>query len=203
MSTETGDKAVASEILGQAKAMVEAAAVEEEQLDLLDPITPEEMAEAREDLGAGAGGLSVLRHAREKRRGRPKGVRNKRTEDFRRYLMQFGQHPAITMMQLQATPEEVLMARSRRARTKIIGKGDNARLVTIEEEMTFEAAAGLRVRCAEGVLPYLESKMPIAVDTTIRGVMIVEEVGGASAAHGVTIDVDPLGVLPIYGEGEE
>jgi hypothetical protein len=41
--------------LSDAKSLLEAAAVEEEQLDLLAPPSPEEMAEAREDLGPRSG----------------------------------------------------------------------------------------------------------------------------------------------------
>ncbi len=200
MSTEPGGKTEVDGLLAQAKALFERVADEEQQLELLDPLTPEELAEAREELGPNAGGLSVMRHAREARRGRPKGAKNKRTDDFARYILQFGQDPAITLMQLQATPEEVHMARSRRERQKVIGKGDNARIVTITEEMTYEAATALRARCAEAVMSYIHSKKPVAIDATIRGVIIQEEIGELRQARGTVIDGNIVGVARPEGD---
>lgn len=181
-------------MVGEAKALFEAAQAEEQQLDMLDPVTPEELAEAREALGPNAGGLTVMRHAREARRGRPKGSKNKRSDDFARYIAQFGQDPAITLMQLQSTPEEVHMERSRRQRQKVVGKGDSARVVTITEEMTYEAATALRTRCAEALMPFIHSKKPVAVDATIRGVVVHEEIGEIRRARGSVVDGEILGV---------
>ena len=76
MSTETGDAAVAKAAVDQAQSMLAELAAEEEQLSLLDPLTAEEIAEAREALGHGAGMVTVLTEARKRRAGRPKGVRN-------------------------------------------------------------------------------------------------------------------------------
>lgn len=197
MSTDAkngGGKMAAEEMAADAKALFDQARAEEEQLELLDPLTPEELAEAREELGPHAGGLSVMRHARESRRGRPKGSKNKRSDDFARYIAQFGQDPAITLMQLQSTPEEVHMARSRRERQKVIGKGDAARVVKLTEEMTYEAAAALRVRCAEALMPFIHSKKPVAIDATIRGVIVQEEIGELRRAKGAVIDGEILGV---------
>ncbi|PNU05818.1 hypothetical protein [Novosphingobium guangzhouense] len=165
VSTKPGGKGEADDMIGQAKSMFELAQAEEEQLSLLDPVTPEEMADARERLGPNAGRLAVLRAAREQRgRGRPKGARNKRTEDFARYLLGFGQHPAITMMQIQSTDPEVLIQASEQEKVHSFRKDGTPNVVT--ERMTYEAAQALRVRCAEGLLPYIESKRPVAVDMT-------------------------------------
>lgn len=189
MSTDSGDKAVANAALGETKAIVDAAAAEEEQLDLLEPLTAEEIYDARETLGPLAGLVAVQREARA-RRGRPKGSRNKRTDDFARYISQFGRDPAITLMEIQSTPPEELVARSQL-------------LDPIKRRMSFGDALSLKVRCAEALMPFIHAKKPVAIDATIRGVMIVEEVGGRSAAHGVTIDADPIGVLPMDDEGSE
>lgn len=171
MSTETGDKAVTN-----------AAAAEAQQLDLLEPLTAEELHDASEALGPNAGLVAVQREARAKR-GRPRGARNKRTDDFAKYISQFGRDPAVTLMEIQSTPPEELVARSQL-------------LDPLKRRLSFGDAQSLRVRCAEALMPYMNSKKPIAVDATIRGVMIVEEFGGRSGAHGVTIEADPLGVLP-------
>ena len=191
-------------LMAEAKRLVEAETAEQEQLDLLEPLTAEELAEARAELGANAGGLSVVKHAREARKGRPKGVKNRRTDDFVRYLSQFGPDPAVAAMQILAAPEEVHMERSRRERMKVVGKGDSARVVLITEEMTYEAAQSARLRAADMLMPYWHSKKPVAVDATIRGIILQEEIGEIRGARGSVIDGDILGVaLPDDGEGGE
>ncbi len=181
MSTaDSGDEKLVAEFVADAKALVAQGAADAEQLDLLDPVTPEEMLEARAACGPSAGTMTVLNSARANRRGRPAGSRNKRTDDFAKYILSQGQHPAITMMQIQATPPEVLVENTRRTVTKLKkgGKDRADELVTFDEvTLTYEAAQSLRIRCAEGLLPYLESKKPVAIDATIRGVRVIEEIG--------------------------
>lgn len=169
-----GFEAVARQAVDTSRELLAAAEAEETQLDLLDPPTPEEIAEAREELGGNAGDLTVVRHARATRRGRPQGVRNRRTDDFERYIRSFGQDPAVTMMQIQTTPPELLVEASKRTVTKIV----KDRLVTVEESMSYYEAQSLRVRCAEGLMPYVHSKKPVAIDARILGVKIIEEIGG-------------------------
>lgn len=135
---------------------VERAAAGTGQSKMFDPVSPEEMAEAQERLGANAGNLSVLREARAARGGRPKGARNRRSDDFARYILSFGQHPAITMMEIQTTPPEVLVERSRQ-------------MDPVKRRMSYGDAQALRVRCAEGLLPFIESKKPVALDVTAKG----------------------------------
>ena len=176
MSTrETGDAAIAAEAVRGAKEFLAEQQAAEEQLELLAPVTAEEMLEAREQMGPDAGRLAVLKVARERRRGRPKGAQNKRTDDFARYLLSFGQHPALTMMEIQSTQPEVLIEASKQPKVHSFQKDGTANVVT--ERMTYGEAQALRVRCAEGLLPYIESKKPVAIDATIRGVRIVEEIG--------------------------
>lgn len=166
MSTEPGDEQLAADLLAQSKALVEQAAAEEAQLALLDPLDAEDMALAQAELGPEAGTLAVLQHAREARAkgGRRPGVRNRRTDDFRRYLLSFGQDPAVTLMQIQTTQPEILMERS-------------SKLDFMKRRMSYGDAQALRVRCAEALLPYVHSKQPIAIDGTIRGVIVHEVIG--------------------------
>lgn len=191
---KNGDEQTVKTVVDQSKELLAAAAAEEEQLDLLEQPTPEELLEAREELGPDAGRLSIVRHAREKRRGRPKGVRNRRTEDFARYILSFGQDPAITMMQIQSTPPELLVEASKRMVTRMSKAGNP---VLLEEAMTYEAAQSLRIRCAEGIMPYIHSKQPVAADVTIRGVRVVEEMGGNPAT-----DLIDGGLLRVAGPEE-
>lgn len=182
MSTDAGDASVAKAAVDQAQQLLAEEVAKEEQLSLLDPLTADEIHEAREAMGAGAGMITVLQEARKRRAGRPKGVRNKRTDDFARYIAQFGQDPAITLMQIQSTPTEDLVMRSRL-------------LDPPKRQMSVGDAESLRIRCAEALMPYIHSKKPVAVDATIRGIMVVEEIGGAPRSAGTVIDAEPLGVL--------
>jgi hypothetical protein len=169
----TATETIAREAVDVSRALLEAAATEELQIELFETPSPEDIAEAREDLGPDAGGLSVVRHARDKRRaGRPAGVRNRRTEDFEKYIRQFGQDPAITMMQIQSTPPEMLIEASRKTVRKVV----KDRVVTIHEELSYAEAQSLRIRCAEGLMPFVHSKKPVSIDARILGVRIVEEV---------------------------
>lgn len=179
-------------MLAEAKALVDAAAADEaEQLDLLaEPISAEEMAEAHERLGPKAGPLTVLREAREERkRGRTPGSRNRRTDDFVRYASQFGSDPAVVLMQIASTPEEVAVERS-------------AAMDPVKRRLSWGDARAMRVRAAEALLPYFHGKQPVRVDATIRGV-IVQEIIGGHEQRGVTIDAEPLGVLPFDDEDAE
>lgn len=200
MSTpETGDAKLVADVMRDARSLLSAAEAEEaRQLDMLAP-TAEEMVEAREALGPNAGKMAVLREARA-RRGRPPGSRNKRTDDLAKYLLGFGQHPAITMMQIQSTPPEVLIEASKQEKVHSFSKLGEARIVI--ERMTYSEAQALRTRCAEGLMPYFESKKPVAVDMTFNGVadLIIEGLTHSSEEVADIVDAD---FLDLGGEGGE
>lgn len=186
--TGPGGKLVADGVVREAKALVEQARGQEaEQLDLLGVPTPEAMMEAREALGPKAGTVAVLAEARK--RGRRPGSRNRRTDDFARYLLGFGQHPAITMMEIQSTPPEVLVERS-------------AALDPAKRRLSYGDAQALRVRCAEGLLPYIESKKPVAVDMNFSGVsdLIIEGVTHTTAELADIIEAD---FMPVDDDEED
>lgn len=173
MSTaETGTMAVVEEAMARSKAVVEQAAAEEaEQLDLLGAPTPEEIADARERLGPNAGRLTVLREAR---RGRPKGARNKRTDDYSRFLLSYGRDPGIAQIQIANTAPEVLIENSRRTVTKVLKDGN---IVTFEETMSYAEAISLILRASEGIQPFINSKKPVAVDMSIHSDFnLIEEI---------------------------
>lgn len=176
MSTDPG-KAAVEGVLEQSKALVDQAAADEtRQMDFLDPVTPEDMLEARETLGPNAGNYAVLKEARRIKRGRPAGSRNRRTDDFVRYIAGFGQDPAITLMQIQSTPQEVLVENSRRVRRR--RRTDRGVEVDVMQTMTYEAATALRIRCAEALMPFIHGKMPLAVDLRVTGIsdLVIEGV---------------------------
>lgn len=165
MSTaNTGDEAIAAAAVADARKEIQP---REEQLNLLDPVTPEEMLEVREDLGPNAGQMTVLREARRRKAGRQPGSRNKRTDDFARYILSFGPHPARALMDIASSPPEVLIENSRRTIKRITKKGD---VVHLDEAMSYETAISLKLRAAEAILPYIESKKPVAVDMSLSGI---------------------------------
>ncbi|KUR80920.1 hypothetical protein AQZ49_02535 [Novosphingobium sp. FSW06-99] len=128
-----------------------------EQLDLLGVPTPTEMLEARRKLGPKASALELTAEAR---RGRPPGAKNRAGQDFRRYIMGFGQDPAITLMQIQSTPAEILMEQSRRTYTRIDRHGNPHEIVV---ELSYGEAQQLRKQCAAELMPFIHAKQA-AVD---------------------------------------
>lgn len=184
-----GGKVEAGALIEQSKALVDAATDEERQLSMLEPVTPEEMEIAREQLGGEAGHLTVLRHARSNRRGRPAGVKNKRTEDFRKYILGFGQDPAITLMQIQATDPEVLVERS-------------AAMDPAKRRMSYGDAQQLRVRCAEALMPFIHSKQPVAVDMNFTGLSDLV-IAGVTHSDAQVQDIIEGDFLPLDDEGED
>lgn len=143
-------------MVDQTKALVESEAARARQLELLDPVSPEEMAEAQEQLGANAKRLAVLHQARENRRGRKPGSRNRRTQEFVDYLRQFGPDPAVTLMQIQGTAPEILVERS-------------AAMDPAKRRLSYGDATALRVRCAETLMPYFHGKQPVKVEVGLDG----------------------------------
>lgn len=169
MSTaETGDAKVVADAVENAKELLTSERAEElRQMDLLDPPSPAEMVEAKEALGPNAGKLAILAEARARKRGRPPGARNKRTDDFKRWMLSLGPHPARVLMETAGAPTEVLM--------ELSGK-------------SWMECRDRQIRCAEALMPYFESKMPVAVDMTFTGVsdLVIE---------GVTHSRDEIGTL--------
>lgn len=202
MSTElTGDAAVVAEAVAESKRLFEEGRAQAaEQLDLLGAPSPEQMLEARRKLGPNAGALTVLQEAR-RGPGRPKGARNRQTDDYRRFLLSHGPDPGVTMMQIQGTPPEVLMEASKRTVTKVI----KDRVVTYEESMSYQEAQSLRLRAAEGIQKYINSPMPVAVDMTFSGVsdLIIEGVTHSRDELDAIVDADFMPVGDEEAEGGE
>jgi hypothetical protein len=158
VSTDPGGKEWAQGAVADAKALVaDAAGLTAEQLQFLP--SPEDMQDAerflRQDTRRGPQQSEVLAEAR-RRAGRKPGSRNRRTDDFARYILGFGQHPAVTMMQIQSTPPETLVERS-------------AAMDPAKRRLSYGDAQALRIRCAEALLPYIEGKKPVAVDISVNG----------------------------------
>lgn len=187
-----GGKGAAEVLVAEAKRLVEEAAVEQEQLDLLDPMTAEEMALAHEQIGPNAQPLAVLKQARENRKGRKPGSRNRRTDDFAAYLGQFGPDPAIALMRIVAESEDAMVARS-------------AQIDPVKRKLSWADARSMRIRAAEALLPYFHGKQPVRIDATIRGIHVIEQIGDIRPTDGQVIDgAEIVGVaLAPDDEGDE
>ena len=95
----------------------------------------------------------VYQAVREHRRRQGKGGRkvgslNRRTREFREYLLRLGPHPGAVLARIYSRPVELLAA---------------------ELGCDKAAAAQLQVRCAVEALPYVEGKMPVNVNVAVRG----------------------------------
>jgi hypothetical protein len=182
----------------------------EEQLNLLEPVSAEEMVEAREDLGPEAGRLTLLRHAREKRRGRPKGAKNKRTDDLAKYLLQFGEDPLVGAMRLATTQPEILMEASRQEFVKYVtlGTGDLRRTekhVWTAPTMTYSEAHALIMRARELIAPYIHGKKPVAIVHDFSGLkdLVIEGVTHSREEVQDIVDADFIAIEDHSQEGEE
>lgn len=92
---------------------------------------------------------AVVEHRRRKGLGgRKAGAGNKRNAQFQQWALQFGPHPAKTLMRFQGRSAEQLAA---------------------ELGCDKLEAARLQIRSAETMLPYFEGKMPVKVDVTVNG----------------------------------
>lgn len=113
-------------------------------------------------------------------RGRPAGSANKRTAAWRDYLLGRYAHPLETLAQIQSQPVDKLAA-----------------------ELGCKPVEALAViaRAASELAPYLEGKMPVAVDMTVRpgGMLVIEGLNATRDEIGAMIEGEFLTV----GDGGE
>lgn len=189
---ETGGKAEVDQAAIELRLELDEASAEElaAQEDLFEPLTSEELALAADGLGHGAGALSVLRAARVARRqGRPRGAKNKSSQDLVAYLSQFGPDPLVAAMRI-VNEDELAMV------------GLSHQVDPTKKRLSFAEARALRIRCIELLAPYFHGKQPVRVDATITGVRIIEEIGELKRARDAGSD-GVRGVLPMGAESNE
>lgn len=112
----------------------------EEHLGLPDA---SEVLAIQAEMGGDIGAAVIEWRRRAGKGGRKRGAVNRKSADFARYLLQFGPHPGVAMMRTIARPVEMLAA---------------------ELGCDKLEAASLQQRAAAELLPYFESKKPVAVD---------------------------------------
>lgn len=204
MSSETQNfsTGAAQEFVEDAKAQIERQReAAPQQLDLLSVPSPELMADVKAERPE-APAREVLEVARG-RAGRRPGSRNKATQEFKRWILSYGQHPAVTLMQIQSTPPEILMENSRRSYTRIDRNGNP---VEITVEMSYSEAQGLRKQCAAELMPFIESKQPVAVDMSFSGLSDLVIAGFTHSQEEVQDIINaeflPVGEDEAFEEGE-
>jgi hypothetical protein len=108
--------------------------------------------------------------AEYRRRGRPGGARNKRTGEVRTWLLRSYTHPL-----------EVLAATA---------SMDTGRLA-VELGISKADAHAMRIKAAVELAPYLEGKMPVSVDLTVRSDISLI-IPGVNAPLGTVEDIAKL-----------
>ena len=96
--------------------------------------------------------LRLAAWERNGRKGRKPGALNRRSGDLAEYLLQFGPHPAVGMMQMQGRP---------------------ARLLAAELGCKPIEAAELQQKVRAELLPYFEGKKPVAIQLESQAAIYV------------------------------
>lgn len=108
------------------------------------------------------GGLRQDAVLAARRVGRPKGSRNRRSEELARFVLAHHSHPMMVLAQVYSRPVEVLAA---------------------ELGCTAAEAMAMQVRAASEALPYFESKKPVALQLDARVIQLVMQTAGGAPAN--------------------
>lgn len=104
--------------------------------------------------------------------GRKRGSKNKRTDDFSRWLLSHGPHPGLFLTRVLARPTELLAA---------------------ELRCDVKEALDRQIRCADILLPYHEGKKPVEVAISGKGGMALVLPGMMpGTVDGGTIEAEAL-----------
>jgi len=181
VSEASGLAKISGEALGGARSAFDQAIAEAagEQLPLLDDGEDLSASEAhlalpdageilsiQEAEGCGvAEAVTIWRNRGAK--GRKPGARNRRSNDFSRWMLQFGPHPGAAMMRILARPAELLAAEMGCKKLEALDR---------------------QIRVAAELLPYFEGKKPVEVNLTGGGHMTLIMAGVAGLDGGEPID---------------
>lgn len=121
---------------------------------------------------------------RVRKAGRPPGAINKRTGVLRDFILNQYSHPAVVLAQTYSRPVDDLAAQLGCKRIE---------------------AFQVQVKAAAELLPYIESKMPVAVGIDARGAISLV-LHGADGASGGVVDaqgIEMLGLTAMLHQSEE
>ena len=175
MATDSGLGAAVASALAVAGEIVA-----DEAAPMLPLLDAGQLAEA----GGVAGGIARAADQARRGPGRPRGAMNKRTAKVRDYLLSRYVHPAEALAQAYSRPVDVL---------------------AVELGCSKLEAFQAQMRAAAELLPYIESKMPVAVSGDIRGqvVMTIGGLTGAEGAHVIDAEAGITGLLAMALTDEE
>lgn len=111
--------------------------------------------------------------------GRPKGALNRRSRDWQAYVAASGKkHPLEFLLDVvSATPDQL---RERFGKVELIAEDGSVREIAALGPKDVLAA---QIRAAEAALPYLEQKLPTAVEDVTEGKRMVVVVGQMTPAQ--------------------
>ena len=106
--------------------------------------------------------------------GRPKGARNKSTEQLREYIARQYKHPLIVLAEMWSRTPKELAEEMGLYELKVVSYGDGGGS-HVEKYLATGEAARLQQQAMIAALPYLAQKMPIAIEQKIKqmGVLLL------------------------------
>lgn len=128
-----------------------------------------------------------------KRRGRPQGSKNRRTEAVAAWLLSQGRHPLLVMMEAYAMSPAELAAR--------LG------MKAVDDDQLLEIYK-LQLRMAEAVAPYVAQRLPQAVQVAAAGHLSIAFEGvslparGGPAGNPEPIEGELALRLPVRSDGD-
>lgn len=174
--------------LGEAeRAIAEVAGeIAEDELDSLGLPKASEVLEIQRELDC-----DVFQAVREHRRrqgkgGRKKGSINRRSKEFRDFVLSQGGHPGLFLQRVYDRPVEQLAA---------------------ELGCTKKEALDRQIRCADTLMPFIEGKMPATVNLAVRGDMVLQAATGTGLFEGLDdiedadFDEEPELLFPQENQG--
>lgn len=129
--------------------------------------------------------------------GRPKGARNKSTEQIRRYIAQHYKHPLIVLAEMWSKTPKQIAQEMELYELKVVSDGEGAGS-SVRKFLATGQAAALQQQAVIAALPYLAQKLPLEITQKItqRGIVLTGDLSDL-ASIGKMIDQSPLG-----GDGE-
>lgn len=173
-----------------------------DQVDLFDPA----------DFGDDLPGPTTAVAKSGPQGGRPKGARNKSTEQIREYIARQYKHPLIVLAEMWSRTPRQLAEELELYEYKVLSYGDGGGSY-VEKFLATGEAARLQQNALIAALPYLAQKMPIAIEQKIKqmGVLLLGEFKQRAGATieglnlppedgedvQITLDRSPLGGDPV------
>ena len=120
--------------------------------------------------------------------GRPKGARNKSTEEWREYLLGRYRSPLVVLMELYSrTPQEL----AKELGLYVINEGELVKDVNGDPMLATGEAFKRQLEAAIAALPYLHQKQPIAIEASGKsaGMLVIGHIEGVANGDDGTIVV--------------